>query len=136
MSEADFMQWGWRIPFISSAFLVIVGFWIRLKLHETPAFQKVLNKQKEVNIPFKEVITKHWGMLDFRYNCSHLYLRCVLLNHSIRFKLGNNQARLYTCENFLNFNWLQRFALLGLHSTCLQFLRKNLVVKPLQLLCV
>ena len=63
MSEAEFMQWGWRIPFIASAALVIVGLWIRLKLHETPAFQKVLNKQKEVNIPFKEVLTKHWGML-------------------------------------------------------------------------
>ena len=63
MSEQEFMQWGWRIPFISSALLVIVGLWIRLKLHETPAFQKVLDKQKEVNIPFKEVLTKHWGML-------------------------------------------------------------------------
>ena len=42
---------------------MIVGLWIRLKLHETPAFQNVLNKQKEVNVPFKEVMTKHWGML-------------------------------------------------------------------------
>lgn len=63
MTEEAFMQWGWRIPFISSALLVIMGLWIRLKLHETPAFQKVLSKQKEVNVPFTEVITKHWGML-------------------------------------------------------------------------
>ena len=63
MSEADFMQWGWRIPFIASAALVIVGLWIRLKLHETPAFQNVLNKQKEVDIPFKVVITQHFPML-------------------------------------------------------------------------
>jgi len=48
MAEADFMQWGWRIPFISSSLLVIVG---------------LLDKQKEVNIPFKEVTTKHWRML-------------------------------------------------------------------------
>ncbi|MBJ8554553.1 MFS transporter [Acinetobacter bereziniae] len=63
MSEADFMLWGWRIPFLASAALVIVGLYIRLKLHETPAFQKVLNKQKEVNVPFKEVVTKHYKML-------------------------------------------------------------------------
>lgn len=63
MSEADFMQWGWRIPFISSALLVIVGLWIRLQLHETPAFKKVLEKQKEVSIPFMVVITKHFPML-------------------------------------------------------------------------
>lgn len=61
--EHAFMQWGWRIPFIASAVLVIVGLYIRLKLHETPAFQKVLDKQKEVNIPFKEVLTKHTGKL-------------------------------------------------------------------------
>ncbi|EPC7180701.1 MFS transporter [Acinetobacter baumannii] len=61
--EQTFMQWGWRIPFIASAVLVIVGLYIRLKLHETPAFQKVLDKQKEVNIPFKEVVTKHTGKL-------------------------------------------------------------------------
>ena len=63
MSEADFMQWGWRIPILASAALVIVGLYIRLKLHETPAFQKVLDKQKEVNVPFKEVVTKHYKML-------------------------------------------------------------------------
>ncbi len=61
--EQAFMQWGWRIPFIASAILVIVGLYIRLKLHETPAFQKVLDKQKEVNIPFKEVVTKHTAKL-------------------------------------------------------------------------
>jgi len=61
--EQAFMQWGWRIPFIASAVFVIVGLYIRLKLHETPAFQKVLDKQKEVNIPFKEVVTKQTGKL-------------------------------------------------------------------------
>lgn len=63
MSEQDFMAWGWRIPFLSSALLVIMGLYIRLKLHETPAFQKVLDKQKEVNVPFKIVVTQHFPML-------------------------------------------------------------------------
>ena len=63
MPDEAFMQWGWRIPFIASAILVLVGLYIRLKLHETPAFQKVLDKQKEVNIPFTEVVTKHTKQL-------------------------------------------------------------------------
>ena len=63
MSEQEFMAWGWRIPFIASAVLVLVGLYIRLKLHETPAFQKVLDKQKEVKIPFKTVVTQHFPML-------------------------------------------------------------------------
>ena len=63
MSEQAFLTWGWRIPFVASAVLVIIGLFIRLKLHETPAFQKVLNKQKEVNVPAKEVFTKHFPKL-------------------------------------------------------------------------
>lgn len=59
MDNSTFLQWGWRIPFILSSLLVIVGLYIRLKLHETPAFQRVLKKQKENAIPFKEVLTKH-----------------------------------------------------------------------------
>lgn len=59
MSNADFLAWGWRIPFIASALLVFLGLYIRLKLHESPAFQKVLEKQKTAKVPFKEVISLH-----------------------------------------------------------------------------
>ncbi|WP_269914686.1 MFS transporter [Acinetobacter sp. HY1485] len=63
MSNEDFLAWGWRIPFIASSLLVILGLYIRLKLHETPAFKRVLNKQKEANVPLKEVVTKHVSAL-------------------------------------------------------------------------
>ena len=63
MSNEDFLAWGWRIPFIASSLLVILGLYIRLKLHETPAFKRVLNKQKEANVPLKEVATKHISAL-------------------------------------------------------------------------
>lgn len=59
MSNENFLQWGWRIPFIASAVLVFLGLYIRLKLHETPAFQRVLTKQKETTIPFKTVFSQH-----------------------------------------------------------------------------
>lgn len=59
MSNDDFLAWGWRIPFIASAALVILGLYIRLKLHETPAFQQMLDKQKEAKSPFKEVVKHH-----------------------------------------------------------------------------
>ena len=44
MSEADFLAWGWRIPFLASAVLVFVGLWVRLKITETPEFQKVVDQ--------------------------------------------------------------------------------------------
>jgi len=59
MSNADFLSWGWRIPFIASALLVFLGLYIRLKLHESPAFQKVLEKEQVSKAPFKEVISLH-----------------------------------------------------------------------------
>ncbi len=35
------MSWGWRVPFIFSAVLVIIGLYVRVSLHETPVFAKV-----------------------------------------------------------------------------------------------
>ena len=132
MSEADFMQWGWRIPFISSALLVIVGLWIRLKLHETPAFQKVLDKQKEVTIPFKEVMTKHWRMLILGTIAAICTFVVFYFDHSIRIKLGAQPSSVIPALNFCNCNWLQPCVLL--HSFhFLQFLPRNLVVRQLQL---
>ncbi|NHC04864.1 MHS family MFS transporter [Acinetobacter sp. 187] len=97
MSEEAFMTWGWRIPFISSALLVIVGLWIRLKLHETPAFQKVLDKQKEVNIPFMTVITKHFPQLflgTIAAICTFVvfYLTTVFALNWATTKLGYNRG--------------------------------------------
>lgn len=63
MSDEQFLAWGWRIPFLASALLVIVGLYIRLKLHETPAFQKVLDKQEEKHVPFATVFRHHFPML-------------------------------------------------------------------------
>lgn len=61
LSNEEFMAWGWRIPFIASALLVFVGLYIRLKLHESPAFQNVLNKQTASKVPFKDVVSTHLG---------------------------------------------------------------------------
>lgn len=41
LGEEAFREWGWRIPFIASAFLLGISLWIRLKLEESPAFQKL-----------------------------------------------------------------------------------------------
>ncbi|MCF9000258.1 MFS transporter [Acinetobacter nectaris] len=59
ISNEEFLAWGWRIPFIASALLVILGLYIRLKLHETPVFQKVISKHEEEKAPFKQVLARH-----------------------------------------------------------------------------
>ena len=41
LSDQQFMEWGWRVPFILSAALVLIGLYVRVSLHETPVFAKV-----------------------------------------------------------------------------------------------
>ena len=57
LSEADFVSWGWRIPFLASAVLVAVGLWIRLKITETPAFAAA--EAPPVAVPIATVIRQH-----------------------------------------------------------------------------
>ncbi|KRF05050.1 MFS transporter [Arthrobacter sp. Soil782] len=63
LSPEAFMAWGWRVPFIASAVLVIVGLYVRLKLIESHSFQQVLDKGKVVKLPLASVFTKQWRPL-------------------------------------------------------------------------
>lgn len=59
MSDADFLAWGWRIPFVASAVLVFVGLWVRLRIAETPDFQKTLDQGERVKVPMLTAIREH-----------------------------------------------------------------------------
>jgi metabolite-proton symporter len=59
MSYGDLMRWGWRIPFLASAVLVLVGLYIRLQLVETPAFRRSLEQGERVRVPFLVVISRY-----------------------------------------------------------------------------
>ena len=59
MTDTQFFSYGWRIPFLASALLVIVGLYVRLKLTETPAFKKVLEKNERVKVPVLTVFRDH-----------------------------------------------------------------------------
>lgn len=53
------MSWGWRVPFIFSAVLVIIGLYVRVSLHETPVFAKVAAAKKQVKVPLGTLLSKH-----------------------------------------------------------------------------
>jgi len=56
LPEAQFLSWGWRVPFLLSALLVIVGLMIRVRILETPAFTKVKEESREARQPILEVL--------------------------------------------------------------------------------
>lgn len=61
-SEA-FLEWGWRIPFLFSAVMVIVGLWVRLKLVESTSFSKAKRTGTIQRLPLGTVVRNHWREL-------------------------------------------------------------------------
>lgn len=59
MSDTSFFAWGWRVPFLASSVLVIVGLWMRLRLTETPAFARAMAQHERVKVPMFHVLAKH-----------------------------------------------------------------------------
>lgn len=58
-----FLEWGWRIPFLFSAVMVIVGLWVRLRLVESTSFTKAVTAGKVVKLPLGTVLKSNWREL-------------------------------------------------------------------------
>jgi metabolite-proton symporter len=59
LDETQFRAWGWRIPFLASAVLVVIGLYVRLKLSETPVFAKALAAHLPAKLPVAELFRSH-----------------------------------------------------------------------------
>ena len=60
LGEADFAAWGWRIPFLVSVVLLAISVWIRLRLNESPVFQKMKDEGKSSKAPLTEAFA-NWS---------------------------------------------------------------------------
>ncbi len=63
LTEQQFLSFGWRLPFIASSLLVLVGLYVRLNITETPAFKATLEKQEREAVPLLTVLRTHWRVL-------------------------------------------------------------------------
>jgi MFS family permease len=54
MGELEFMAWGWRIPFLVSMILLLISLWIRVKLHESPEFERMKREGATSKAPISE----------------------------------------------------------------------------------
>ena len=59
-SGEHFLTWGWRLPFLASALLSLVGLYIRFGVRETPAFTRLLEEKRLAQAPVSEVWRSHW----------------------------------------------------------------------------
>lgn len=100
MSDAAFLAWGWRIPFLASAVLVMVGLWVRLSISETPDFQRAIEREERVRLPMLTAVRDHpfallGGTLALVATFVLFYLMTVFALSWGTSKLG------YTREHFL-----------------------------------
>jgi metabolite-proton symporter len=58
-SDAAFLSWGWRVPFLISGVLVLVGLWIRLSIAESPLFREVEQTEAKVAAPIVDVLRRY-----------------------------------------------------------------------------
>ncbi|MEQ1619768.1 MAG: MFS transporter [Methylococcales bacterium] len=63
LSDQEFKDWGWRLPFLASSVLVVIGLYVRLALDETPVFAKVLAQHQRVSLPVLEILKHHGSSL-------------------------------------------------------------------------
>ncbi|XVQ09577.1 MFS transporter [Spirillospora sp. CA-255316] len=91
LPEEQFLAWGWRIPFLLSAVLVLVGLWVRTTVSESPVFQeaqaKAAAKAAEHRMPLVETLRKHPRQLlaatltRFAENASYYIFTVFLLTY-------------------------------------------------------
>lgn len=61
LSDKDFADWGWRVPFLASSVLVVLGLWVRLKIGETVAFKAALEREPPAPVPLARLLKHHLG---------------------------------------------------------------------------
>jgi metabolite-proton symporter len=63
MDKAAFLAWGWRLPFLASALLLVVGIMIRLSVNESPEFERLKQTKRTAKLPIAEVFRSAWGLV-------------------------------------------------------------------------
>ncbi len=100
LGDEQFRAWGWRIPFLLSAALVMVGLYVRLKLEETPVFAKAMARHERVSLPIVETFSQHWKPMLL--GAASMVVCYALFYISTVFSLSYGVSTLgYTRETFL-----------------------------------
>jgi len=63
LTDDQFFRFGWRLPFLASSALVLLGLYVRLTITETPVFREALQRHERVEVPMLEVFRRHFGTL-------------------------------------------------------------------------
>ena len=90
LPSQDFLDWGWRIPFLFSAVMVAVGLWVRLRLVESATFSRAASSGRLARVPLAEVFRTHWRELIL--GTFYMLATYVLFYLMTTFSLGYGRA--------------------------------------------
>jgi MFS transporter, MHS family, proline/betaine transporter len=76
MSADSFFTWGWRVPFLIGFLLGPIGYYLRTRVAETPAFRRAVETQTITRVPIAEALSTHGGMFLAGFGLS--IIGCVL----------------------------------------------------------
>ena len=94
LTDKQFFAFGWRLPFLASAVLVLLGLYVRLTITETPLFQQALNRGEQVKLPMLVVFRRYtWTLVAgiLRVSCD---VCSLLLDDGLRAIVGHQRAGL------------------------------------------
>ncbi|WP_413250317.1 MFS transporter [Sinomonas flava] len=80
-----FLEWGWRVPFLLSVVLIVVGYFVRRAVEESPVFAEIAERGQQTKVPIVALFRKHW----------HLVVLASLVF------VGNNAAGYMTTGGFI-----------------------------------
>jgi metabolite-proton symporter len=63
LSPSQFLSFGWRLPFLASGVLVLLGLYVRLTITETPVFAAAMERREAVKVPIFSVVKNYFGVL-------------------------------------------------------------------------
>ncbi len=114
LTDEQFFNWGWRIPFLASATLVAIGLYVRLTITETPIFAEAMKKEeKRVKVPALVVFRDHLGTLILGTMISIIAYTLFYMHSVFSLSWGTSQLG-YTRDQFLV---MQLFAILFFAAT-------------------
>ncbi|KQU38467.1 MULTISPECIES: MFS transporter [unclassified Rhodococcus (in: high G+C Gram-positive bacteria)] len=58
-----FLQWGWRVPFLLSVVLILIGHYIRRRVEESPVFLEIADRREQTKTPIVELFRRHWKLV-------------------------------------------------------------------------
>lgn len=58
-----FLEWGWRVPFLVSFVLILIGYYVRKAVDESPVFEEIAEHKAQTKVPILELFKKHWPLV-------------------------------------------------------------------------